>query len=456
MIWLPDLRIAERLAAFAQEFKLENVPAAITERVRLALLDTVGCMAYGSMNSSSMVMQAVVGDVSSPKLASVVGTRIRTWPPLAALANGTMAHRLDFDDGITRACGLHVGVTLVPALFALGESMNSSGGEILASAIVGYEIAARIGRPLRSRILYLNGFHAQGVLAGFAAASACAHLLGLEQEQIINVLSTTACLAPVSPYDAFTSGGMTKDAYAGWPSMLGIMACYLTMNGFTSPSDIFESKLGFYKLLADKYGESEIFQGIGEQFVFPEAHYFKPHSTCRLVDNPADCALSIVRTNQISPDQVKRITISTSEVVWALTRGGPSPINDIQARASMHYCVAAAILYGDLSVDRFSDVAISNPGVHELANKIEVLVNPELLSIYPKRPTEVTIITKEGRSYTETVFSERSLDKSGVIQKFRNLATRVYTPEAVEKLEGMILDIARVSDISHVMELLRK
>ena len=448
--------IADALAGFVKEFRLTNAPKDIVERIRLAILDTLGCIVFGSLNSSCSVLKGVVSDVSSSKRASVIGTDITTWPPMAALTNGTMGHRFDFDDGISQACGLHAGISVVPAVLAVGESIRSSGNSVLEATIVGYEVGARIGRAVKSREVYLRGFHAHGILAGFAAAAACAHLLDLSRKQTSNALSAAACFSPVSAWTAFPSGGMSKDAYGGWPSMLGIMACYLAQEGFTSPADVFENKFGFYNIIADRFEAGEIFEGLGDRFVFPQSHYYKPHSTCRLAHNPADCALSIVRTNHILADQIKQIRVVASDVVWNLPTGGPNPINDIQARASIHYGVAAAILYGDLGVDSFSDSAIANASVRELAGKVQILVDPSLASIYPRRPIQVEVVTKDGKYFAQTMDSERSLDRQGVIDKFRNLALRVYPAQTVAKVQELILSIDRVTDVGRILELLRK
>ena len=450
------MTIADSLATFIREFKLSNAPGDVSERVRLAFLDTLGCIAFGSLSSSRSPVEGMARRVSSPMTASVVGTSVKTWPPIAALANGTMGHRLDFDDGISQACGLHIGVSVVPAVLAVGESIGASGSLVLEAAVVGYEVGARVARAVGSRTVYLRGFHAQGVLVGFASAAACAHLLDMNQKQIANALSATACLSPISPWGPFPLGGMTKDAYGGWPSMVGVMACYLAREGLTSPNEIFENNFGFYNIIADKYDSREISEGLGKHFVFPQTHYYKPYSICRLVHNPADCVLSIVGKHKITPDMIKQIKVTTNDVVWSLLTGGPHPINDIQARASLHYGLAAAIAYGDLGVDSFSATAISNPEVRELAQKVEILVNPSLSGGYPKRPSEVLIVTKDGRCYSERADSERSLDKLGVIEKFRNLALRVYPAETVMKVQESVLGIDEVRDVSSIAGLLRR
>ena len=450
------MAIADSLGTFVREFRLSKAQADIAERVRLAFLDTLGCIAFGSLSTSRNPVEEMAKDVSSPKTATIVGTGVRTWPPIAAFANGTMGHRLDFDDGISQACGLHIGVSVVPAVLAVGESIHASGNLALEAAIVGYEVGARVARAVKSRTVYLRGFHAQGVLVGFATTAACAHLLAMDEKQISSALSATACLSPVSPWAPFPLGGMSKDAYGGWPSMVGVLACYLAQRGFTSPNDIFEHRFGFYNIIADRYDPEEISEGLGERFVFPQTHYYKPYSMCRLAHNPVDCILSIARTHRVSPDQIKHIKVTTNDVVWSLLTGGPHPLNDIQARASIHYALAAAMIYGDLGVDSFSASAISNPQVRELAQKVEILVNPGLSSGYPRRPSEVLVVTNDGKCYSASADSERSLDRVGVIEKFRNLALRVYSAETVKKVQDLVLDIDRVSDVGSIAELLRK
>src|SRR6185295_6142765 len=95
-----------------------------------------------------------------------------------ALANGTAAHALDFDDhedlGFT-----HPSAVLVPALLALGEERGASGASVIDGYVAGYEAIARVGAPM-IRDHYERGWHATSTIGAIGAAAACARLLGLD------------------------------------------------------------------------------------------------------------------------------------------------------------------------------------------------------------------------------------------------------------------------------------
>ena len=113
--------------------------------------------------------------------STILGQSKKASAVHAALINATSGHSLDLDDGHRQALG-HPGVCVVPAALALGESIGSSGKQILTAIIAGYETFIRIAKSMNPAI-FSRGFHTTGVCGTIAAAAAAAKILSFQSEK---------------------------------------------------------------------------------------------------------------------------------------------------------------------------------------------------------------------------------------------------------------------------------
>ncbi|HEU5321089.1 MAG TPA: MmgE/PrpD family protein, partial [Methylomirabilota bacterium] len=138
------MTLAQRLAGFAAGLTLERIPTEVVESVRLRTLDTLGvALAASACDFAPSLLGALEG-WSSGGPCTVLGARLSASPPLAALANGALAHGLDFDD--THAASIiHASAVVLPAVLAVGEAAGADGPTVVAAAVAGYEAITRLG-----------------------------------------------------------------------------------------------------------------------------------------------------------------------------------------------------------------------------------------------------------------------------------------------------------------------
>jgi 2-methylcitrate dehydratase PrpD len=152
----------------------------VRPRAALLLLDTLGCGLAAVATGEAAAATAVAVDQGGREEATLLGAQPRVPAPVAALANGTRCHALDFDDTHERGI-CHSSAVVAPAALAAGEGRASSGREVLDAYVLGTEVALRIAIATADG-LYARGFHPTPVCGAFGAAAAAARLLDLDRE----------------------------------------------------------------------------------------------------------------------------------------------------------------------------------------------------------------------------------------------------------------------------------
>src|SRR6187401_2837045 len=135
---------SETIGRFAGELKLADVPPAVVEKAKLVFLDTLGIALASSTMDFGLMAINVARKLSGPKASLLIGTSDRVAAANAVLANGTLAHGLDYDDTLEDAI-VHTGSCCVTAALAAGEARHASGSEVLAAIVAGVEVMAAVG-----------------------------------------------------------------------------------------------------------------------------------------------------------------------------------------------------------------------------------------------------------------------------------------------------------------------
>src|SRR5262249_8865640 len=235
-----DAPVTWELAERASAIRYEDLPDDIRTLTRQCLLDWLPVTLAGSREELSRILaEQAIEDCGKPA-ASLIGRSEKVSAQQAALVNGAASHALDYDD-VNMAMNGHPTVPIVAALLALAEDSDRSGADFIAAFVAGYETECRIG-ALVLPDHYGRGFHATGTIGSFGAATACAHLLGLDAEKTATALGIAATQA-AGLKSMF--GTMCKPLHAGKAAQNGLLAALLAACGFTSRTDALECAQGF-------------------------------------------------------------------------------------------------------------------------------------------------------------------------------------------------------------------
>ncbi len=364
------MHAAERLAAWSAGLRFEEIPPEVVAAAKLHLLDAVGTGLAALALDEMPAARAVALELGGPEQASALGLPRRVGAGAAALANGSLMHALDFDD-THEAAIVHSSVVVAATVLAAGEASGAGGEELIAAAVGGYEISARIGLAAPGQ-LHVRGFHPTSVCGVFAAAAAASRLRGLSAEQTANALGIAGSQAS-GLMEYLADGSQTKPLHAGWAAHAGIVAAALAAHGASGPGSVLEGRFGLLASHVGEFDAAALTAGLGERWETP-AIAFKLYPTC----HAGHAVLNAVEASglgEVEPEEVEEVVaLVAGEVAIGLVlepyERKLAPATPYEAKFSLPYCVGALLARGSLGVDAFTPEAIADPRALALAARV--------------------------------------------------------------------------------------
>jgi 2-methylcitrate dehydratase PrpD len=437
---------SERIAAFVAG--TESVPEDAALQAKRALLDTIGCALVGSREEAARVVAGWLGEGGGKPEAAVLGRRMRLSAPDVALANGTAAHALDFDD-VSRPMRGHPSTVLVPALLALAEANGSSGREVLTAYVVGFEVCARVGRAL-GESHYARGWHATATAGTVGAAAAAARLLALDAERARNAVGIAASLA--SGVQA-NFGSMTKPLHAGWAARNGVTAARLAAGGLTSDAGALD---GFLRAASDAPDHSAL-EGLGDPFEITASGIgVKRYPCCYATHRALDATVDLRYTHSLVPLEIEAVRVEVARGTLIPLRREP-PTTGLEGKFSMEYCIAAALLDGPPGLAAFSDAAVQRPEARDLMARVTVVETDEPIEFPIGGRSEVVLTVRSGGEHRMTVDTPlgdptRPLSWDDLAAKFRDCAAGVLPDEGIERAIAQLAELETMEDVRVLVE----
>jgi 2-methylcitrate dehydratase PrpD len=373
------------LARWIAGFKAGDLPASARQAIRLLVLDTLGVGLYGLGQPWSEMMLAwarrgVAPGFDRSGLASIWGEKEPSLRPAdAALVMGVAAHAFELDDYNAK---LHPGAVVIPAALAIGERIQASGTAFETAVAVGYEVMIRTSLALDPNQARLRGWHLTGVAGPLGAAAAGAVLLGLDAEHTAWALGLAATQG--SGLFAFNAdGAMSKRLHPGRAAHAGVMAAELAALGFSGPAQVLETPDGgFLKTFSDVVHPEALLDGLGQRFVLEETN-FKPYSCCGSLHSYIDAALMLRQRHQGPPKPDQLVRAGLAKVVDVQCGFDYRPGTALNAQMSARFSIAAALVDGAALPDQYTEAKMADPTILSLAERMELVHDPALDSIYP-------------------------------------------------------------------------
>jgi len=368
----PDTPTAA-LASFVAETPDTAAPQAARDRALDAISDVIGVMIAGSRSRIGRRIRAYVTPTPSG-VASVVPGRDRSHPELAALANGTAAHALDFDD-TSHPGHTHPSAVLFPAVLATAQAIGSTGRGLTTAYLVGFEVQAALGRAMNIAH-YEAGWHATSTLGALAAAGAASRVAGLTSVQVEQALgiATSAAGGLIANF-----GTMTKPLHAGVAAAAGVRAALLARDGWTARSGILDSPGGFAEVLSGGTSPDleALTKDLGQRWtiVEPVGLAIKADPTCGATHPALDALLSIC--DRIGDRSARSVTVGTSALLpRVLTEHTPQTPE--AARFSLEFTLAAALVRRRVTLDEVSAAGLDDPEIRSAMTLIRQEVDPRV------------------------------------------------------------------------------
>lgn len=433
-----------QLAGFAVNFRLEQAPEEVVRAAKYCVLDSIGS-ALGAVRYEEIpeLCRELRQWCAAPagRTASVWGQGFSLDVFHALLLNGMMGHALELDDVHTGSKS-HVGAVVVETAWTLAEAMGESGRRLLEAVITGYEVMARVGMAMDVVSNRKRGWHGTGIIGTFGAAAAAGHLLGLDEDQMVSALGMAGTQS--SGLWAFLEEGATcKKLHPARAAVNGLTAAVLAKGGMTGPERILDARDGgLYRAVADSFDMKILVNGLGTGYEILKIDK-KPYPCCRTTHHAIDGALMLREKADL--EQVERILVETYEVGVLQCGSQGYPSSAVEAKFSIPYTVAAALVRGNVSLAEFAPEVIGDPLIKSLANRVQVTADPLFTSRYPDRwGCRLRLIYKDASELAVQVDDmsgsvAKPLTEEQEKRKFEGVAGEGIGAERTRKLEAAIL-----------------
>src|SRR4051812_30678957 len=433
--------IAERIGAI----RYDGLPLEAVDWAKMAILDTVGVTLAGAGEACAQIVERVLA--TGPTILGgeclILGTDRRAAPLDAALINGPASHALDFDD-VSNSLGGHPSAPILPALFTLAETLDCDGRAFITAYVAGFETETRIGRGVHFHH-YEKGWHPTATLGVFGATAACCHLMGLDAPRAAQALAIAASLA--SGIKA-NFGTMTKPLHVGHTARNGLFAAMLARDGFTANPGALEHKQGFLLVFngAGNFDAEAILKDWGQPYdIVRPGLAIKQHPCCGSTHPAIDAMLLLRAEHEVRPERIARVDSWTHPRRLAHT-DRPDPQSGLDAKFSVQYCLARALMQGRIRLQDFEGEAFRDPEPRALMQRIHAAPHPDMGSDSAEHlGAEVRLTLDDGRMLTKRIGAalgrgpDNPLPADALAAKFIDCAGRALPAEQVQQVQHRLL-----------------
>ncbi len=439
------------LAEYAANLRFADLPDAVVQRAKDCIADTVAVIAFGAALPWSRIVLRYAGRMGpggKSRVLQPAGALLRA--PMAAFANGALAHAFEMDNLTWPNSGVHPGATMfVPAL-AVAQERGIGGRELIAAFVAGAETMIRIGRATRHNNEG-RGFHAPGTTGPFGGAAAAGRLMKFDAGKMTNALGIAGSLAcGLLEFARSGTGAMVKRMHMGRAAESGVLAANLAADGFTGPSTVLEGPFGFLNVYCGgEFELAELTRGLGDEYATLRIMLkrFPVHITSH---TSVQAVTDLQNEHGYAGDAVAAIHIAGNPKM-ATINNIPEPADLMMAQYSLPFCVALAHYKEPRDPRSFSAATFNDPAIRSLARRVTITVSDEAKHGHTLAST-VTVTLKDGRALTKRVDDfkgtpDSPLDRAEMREKFL-LLTRHCDRGAMERLFERIqnLDDERTLD----------
>lgn len=454
------MSVTDELISHILETSFEDFPQDVVQRAKDEVIDVTGCAVGGANDTGCPMIIDLVREWGGSEESTILVHGVKAPSHNVALANAVMARSFDYGivdmvvEGELRPS--HIGETLVPTAIAVAEHKAVGGKELLTALILGEDLVSRI---MASSVPDIT-WDITGTGNTFGATAIAGKLWGLDNRQMLNAFGIALNQA----------GGTTQNLHErvhcfklgqGLSAQRGIFSVRLASKGFTGVKDPLTGELAYFALFSPDYRPEVLTRNLGQKYYMEVG--FKPYPSCRGTHAAIDCSLEIRRKYGVKAEDIDEATVIVPVKSYPpIIREPftPGEVPHVSAIFSLPYTVACALLWGGVRVEHFTDEAIRDPQITEMAKKVKVTTqeSPEKVFL----ATTVKVKLKDGRELSADVDMPKGNDihtpltREEKREKFRgNLRfSKKVSEENTDKALSMLEKLEDVADVREIVKLL--
>ena len=439
--------VMDALVEFVLDLELASLPADVVAAAQRSVTDWFGTAIRGSVEPLAIAIGKVIDATGGKPQATVIARRQKTSALFAAMANGAQSHSLDFDDTHLPSI-VHGSSPVAPVVLALGEWKHLSGADVLAAFIAGFEVETRIGRRIGRRMTE-RGWHVTGNLGHFGAAAAAGKLLGLDAAELANALGVAGTQAAGL---TASFGTMAKPFHPGKAAMNGLLAALLAREGFTGATAMLDAPEGLAGTFLGVTDLGRAAEDFGKRWELLH-NSTKYYAACHLTHATIDAGRAIRARTPLAADAIESVRCRVIPLTLKAA-DQREPKTPLEAKFSVRFCAAMALLRGDAGEAEFSEASLGDPAVA----RVMARVTPEADDSLTIPAAHMTVRLSDGRIIEERISAARGTpDNPGTRDdletKFRRLAESVLSAPRVAELTAAMRGLAETKDVASIVAL---
>lgn len=455
----PLLENATRdLAHFSSALSFGQIPQDAVERIKLSLLDSIGCCLHGATLPWTRLVRDMVEAEGGKPAASIIGGGLKTSVSQAVLVNSTAGHAFELDD-IHKESIVHPGSIAAPVALAVAEACGgASGRDVITGMVAGYEVGARVGNAA-TMSLFLRGFHPQGTSGAFVAAATAARMWGLDAPQTHHALGIVGSQA--GGLMAAQEGAMVKRFHSGRAAQSGVYSALLARRGFTGITQVLEAAYGGYlSSLSDAPRPEKLTAGLGSVWETLNVGY-KPHASVTSIHTALDALADIMREHKLDAGDIQQVSAGLSRMTHVHCAWDYKAQGVTAAQMNLFFGLAVIALDGLAFVDQYREERLEDPRILDFIGRIEACVDPEIeqMGAAFRHAARIKVTARDGRAYSKEILHRRGspenpLSREDVVYKFRHVVRSLLSEAQSEKVIKLVFELEKLPSVSELMEIL--
>lgn len=441
------------LAAFVHDLSDRNIPAAVVDRVKDLLIDSIACALAAGRSEEIGNVEALASVLGSAPESTVLGDHGRRSLAAATVLNAYRITALTACDVYTPA-HCHVTPEVVPPALAIAEQRGASGRALLVAVAAGLEVATRVASGLDYPAFRARGWHMPGVAGPFGGAAAVGKLAGLDADGMRNGLGLAGSQA-AGTWAAW--GTPTVKFHQARGALSGLLAGLLAETGFTAAEDVLTNPDG--GLLSAYAGGGRpdlVVADLGKRWELTRIS-LRPWPGATPLQPVITALFRLLDEGRLGSPGMRAVRIFVAPAVKEQHARFRHPAGTFEAMLSVDYAAAAIVRFGRLGFEEFLPAAYTQPELHALIDeRILVEADPAL------GPLACRVEVMDGAGEVDVLavtlpkgHPDDPAPRALLVDKFRRCAAGVLAPSAAEAVLSQIATLEDLDDSRTLCELLR-
>ena len=362
--------LTSQMAEYAVSEHFDTYTEKDLQMAKLSVADWVAAAYTGVTDPGVQKVLALAEEEHIAGDAVLIGQGKTSAPVNAALINGMESHAIDFDD-IHDYLSLHLCSPVLPAALAAAQMAGSDGRSFLDGTMIGYQIMVALSAGMMPEHYKIARWHATGTIGIFGAAAAAGRILGLTPDQMCQAFGICAGLGSGIQLNF---GTMAKPMAAGMAAKNGLLAVILAKRGFTGRADIFDTD--YLKNVSGKEVDPEV---IRTRLAGPQGVHelrFKRYPCGAPTHSGIINCRRILEEHPHTIEEIEKIVFEPYPRAIRLV-GNMDPKTGLQGKFSIGFTAAAQIVFGQVTIETFTDENVMDSRVQYLLPRMELVGNDE-------------------------------------------------------------------------------